>query len=431
MSKQLTLEIAQKFLQDGTGDLDTFTSIDDAAAQALAKHEGNLSLDGLTSLSDAALQALAQHKGSLYLNGLTSLSDAALQALAQHKGGTLSLNGLTSLSDAALQALAQHKGGLSLDGLTSLSDAAAQALAQHKRGGLSLKGLTSLSDAAVQALAQHKRGGLSLKGLTSLSDAAVQALAQHEGNLWLDGLTSLSDAAVQALAQHKGRYLSLDGLTSLSEAAAQALAQHKQRLSLNGLTSLSDAAAKALAQHEGDLFLGKVESKVARFSMEEQLITYGVFGSNFTNIWDDNFLESKELTEEKIDEFDDEQRDEIGKENDQFVLNVLSDLIESNRSEIGIIGDIVNVRIESFVGYIFKAQKTLEESDEYFIKMSESYNDLKVFDFTNNLYQGYDCGDYDTGSLSHDKDEDYYNYVQSTLNELLELNQEKVNAMLK
>lgn len=177
--------------------------------------------------------------------------------------------------------------------------------------------------------------------------------------------------------------------------------------------------------------MSKVESKVARSSMEEQLITYGVFGSNFTNRWDDNFLESKELTEEEIDEFDDEQRDEIGKENDQFVLNVLSDLIESNRSEIGIIGDIVNVREESLVGYIFKAQKTLEESDEYFIEMSEQYNDLEVFDFTNNLYQGYDCGDYDTGSLSHDEDEVYSNRVQSMLNGLLELNQEKVNAMLK
>jgi len=35
MSKQLTLKIAQKTLQDVTGDLDAFTSIDDDAAQAL------------------------------------------------------------------------------------------------------------------------------------------------------------------------------------------------------------------------------------------------------------------------------------------------------------------------------------------------------------------------------------------------------------
>jgi len=94
MSKILTLEIAQKFLNPnflrqlfGSGvNLMEYTSMDDAAAQALAQHKGYLYLSGLTSLSDAAAQALAQHQGGLYLNGLTSLSEAAAQALAQHKG---------------------------------------------------------------------------------------------------------------------------------------------------------------------------------------------------------------------------------------------------------------------------------------------------------------------------------------------------------
>jgi len=96
MSKQLTLEIAQKYLQVDTGDLEsilrgdlaTFTSIDDDAAQALAKHEGEfqfLYLKGLTSLSEAAAQALAKHEGWLCLDGLTSLSEAAAQALAKHE----------------------------------------------------------------------------------------------------------------------------------------------------------------------------------------------------------------------------------------------------------------------------------------------------------------------------------------------------------
>jgi len=123
MSKILTLEIAQKFLNrnflkqlfGGGENLMEYTSLDDAAAQALAQHDGYLDLGGLTSLSDAAAQALAQHKGDLSLDGLTSLSDAAAQALAQHQGG-LYLNGLTSLSEAAAQALAQHKGWLYLRG---------------------------------------------------------------------------------------------------------------------------------------------------------------------------------------------------------------------------------------------------------------------------------------------------------------------------
>jgi len=70
MSKKLTLKIAQNFLNDPDGvNLNDYTSIDDAAAQALAQHKGKLYLKGLTSLSDAAAQALAQHKGNLYLDG--------------------------------------------------------------------------------------------------------------------------------------------------------------------------------------------------------------------------------------------------------------------------------------------------------------------------------------------------------------------------
>ena len=110
MSNQLTLKkIVQEFLQSNALYIEEFTSISDAAAEALAQHEGDLSLDGLTSLSDAAAEALAKHKGLLFLDGLTSLSDAVAKALAKHKG-YLSLDGLTSLSDAAAQALAKHKG---------------------------------------------------------------------------------------------------------------------------------------------------------------------------------------------------------------------------------------------------------------------------------------------------------------------------------
>jgi len=96
MSTRLTLTIAKKYLQGDTGDLEKFTSIDAAAAQALAQCKGRLDLPGLTSLSDAAAQALAQYEGDLSLldlDGLTSLSAAAAQALAKRKGGDLYLEG--------------------------------------------------------------------------------------------------------------------------------------------------------------------------------------------------------------------------------------------------------------------------------------------------------------------------------------------------
>jgi hypothetical protein len=155
----LTLEIAQELLDAVEGEIDAidankFDAIDDLAAEALAKHEHNLSLDGLTKLSDAAVEALAKHQGDwLFLDGLTQLSDAAAEALAKRQGG-LYLNGLTQLSDAAAEALAQHQGELHLNGLTQLGDAAAEALAQHE-GHLSLDGLRQFSEAAAEMLSKH------------------------------------------------------------------------------------------------------------------------------------------------------------------------------------------------------------------------------------------------------------------------------------
>ena len=89
----LTVEIAEKFLADNDSvDLSQFTSIEDAAAEALGKNRGGpLFLNGLTSLSDTAAEALAKHEGvgfngGLYLIGLTSLSDTAAQAMAKCDG---------------------------------------------------------------------------------------------------------------------------------------------------------------------------------------------------------------------------------------------------------------------------------------------------------------------------------------------------------
>lgn len=71
-------------------------------------------------LSEAAAKALAEHQGSLFLDGLTTLSDAAATALAQHQGD-LALNGLTTVSDTTAKALALHQGSLSLYGLRQFS----------------------------------------------------------------------------------------------------------------------------------------------------------------------------------------------------------------------------------------------------------------------------------------------------------------------
>ena len=63
---RLSVKVAQKFLKDNDAvDLSEFNSIADAAAESLAKHEGDLWLFGLTTLSDAAAKALGKHEGSV------------------------------------------------------------------------------------------------------------------------------------------------------------------------------------------------------------------------------------------------------------------------------------------------------------------------------------------------------------------------------
>lgn len=199
----LTKKLAEEFLSgESEHDLSKFTSIEDAAAEALAREKPeHLDLPGLRTLSDAAAAALAQlREVSLDLSGLTSLSDTAAVSLAQVRSDMpgLNLGGVTSLSDAAISAFGQHEGVLSLCGLIRLSEANARELAKHK-GQLSLNGLKSLSNAAAKELAKHE-GDLCLNGLVGLSGTAAKALAARkvEGpgeRVWTQG------AAFRALKQ--------------------------------------------------------------------------------------------------------------------------------------------------------------------------------------------------------------------------------------
>ena len=66
----LKVEIAEPFLADTfSGNLSQYISIEDAAAEALAKHKGYLpSLNRLTELSETAAEALTKHEGDIYFN---------------------------------------------------------------------------------------------------------------------------------------------------------------------------------------------------------------------------------------------------------------------------------------------------------------------------------------------------------------------------
>jgi len=123
------------------------------AAEALAKHQGQLSLDGLTTLSDKAADALAGYKGViLSLRGLESLEYAAAAALAKSGAWDGCLPTVRTLADAAVEALAtRHFGVLDLGGLETLSTTAAITLSQTT-AELRLLGLKKISNKAAKAL---------------------------------------------------------------------------------------------------------------------------------------------------------------------------------------------------------------------------------------------------------------------------------------
>jgi len=65
---RLTKEIAERFLADEDSvDLWEFTELEDAAAESLSKHKGDLGLNSLTALSDAAAERFRKHVGGLRL----------------------------------------------------------------------------------------------------------------------------------------------------------------------------------------------------------------------------------------------------------------------------------------------------------------------------------------------------------------------------
>ena len=156
----------------------------------------DLRLDGIVELSDAAAAALASHNGLLSLNGVRSISPAALRSLAAHNG-RLSLNGLKGLDVARADVLSAQRMSLSLDGVSELSNEAAASLAKHQ-GQLTLNGLSSLTAIQAKALSGHK-GGLSLNGIRVLPDDVAVELASHEGLLSLNGVTQASGQAVKSL----------------------------------------------------------------------------------------------------------------------------------------------------------------------------------------------------------------------------------------
>ena len=344
-SEQLTLETAVRYLdgEDQNISLDVYASISDEAALAVSNYEGSLNLRGVLELSDAAAEALAKHQGPyINLNSLKYLSDTGALALSRHAGDVwldgieelsdgaghlalcskliksrqypsfheVNLNNLKKLSAKAAEVLATHDYHIWLGSLTCLPHAIAAALAEHEGGDLFLLGITRISDEAAEALAEHQGdvlmsdsivltdgpghlellrkiiphfedgleinwesltveaaatisnccGSLRFNNLTNLSQEAAEALSYSEGSLSFPSLKTLSDETAEALAGYQGETLNFPSLEMLSDQAAEALAKYEGDLCLEGLKNLSDHASRALENSKGLVYFGGVES---------------------------------------------------------------------------------------------------------------------------------------------------------------------------
>jgi hypothetical protein len=97
-TKPLAL-LGLKIIDDTSRELGYLTSLSDAGAESLSKHEGDLDLRRLTTLSDgpghiALAESLSKQKGMVSLGGLTTLSDAAAESLSKCQDVRITLDNL-------------------------------------------------------------------------------------------------------------------------------------------------------------------------------------------------------------------------------------------------------------------------------------------------------------------------------------------------
>lgn len=194
--KILTEKIAERFLKDKDSvDLSEFTSIEDAAAQVLAKHKGELCLNKLESISVEAAISLAKVElvtgefNFIQLDSL-SLTPEVAAKLAEYRGDQLSFH-CASVDLSTIQAFRPFEGQLWLGKLTQLNDEMAAELASRS-GGAYLDGLTVYNaDSGTCQLAQSLckwnqnrsffGSWLGLRGAREIAPEVMDIFAKFDG----------------------------------------------------------------------------------------------------------------------------------------------------------------------------------------------------------------------------------------------------------
>ena len=222
MSKNriLTKKIAEKFLLEKLDSADSFTHLEDAAAEILARHEGSLWLSNLTSLSDAAAKALSKHKGGIDLSMVATLSQAAATSLAKIQGvpgeGAFLQFGSLTLTPEIAGILAKFGGDLVSFKVSAISFGVARAFRGFK-GRLALGNVTTLDDETAAELARRKIPPY-LDGLRCVRDtpghmalaACLAGLDAEQDFLPLSSLIEVGPRASEVLCRYRGCTLSVN-----------------------------------------------------------------------------------------------------------------------------------------------------------------------------------------------------------------------------
>ncbi len=193
----LTKKIAERFITESESvDLSDFSSIEDAAAEILAKYKGDLFLSGLTSLSPTAAKALASHEGDLNLCGLTKITTKLAQELVLRNSG-FSLrscqdfgSGL-NLTNLTIQTLSKHGSKLYSMAINPcvLDDATCVALSKFSGEVLLSDYMSdekfSISEIGLSALATRKVFHASIGNLDEESICFLKRHCRLEGDeIW-------------------------------------------------------------------------------------------------------------------------------------------------------------------------------------------------------------------------------------------------------
>ena len=315
----LTQKIARQFIAGKVKSLEPFTSIDDAAAESLSKHQGTLDLRGLRELSDAAAESLSKHQG--YLDLSTKLkdqiakfkSDASVPevitgdvkvsvAISEDVAGTSGSDDVAIKNDA-VEAVAVFETAeaneaknssenaddkISMEKATPAPspeelEAKLDRLAEMIKGGyLELVAqLISVSTDAWLFEALLKGSSIDEEGTLKLGEGLERFAEDAQSVGFLVWAYAPAGAEIDSSFEDKNRPLkwevrfTVKNLEPIVAWRAKHFPHFPQleivslddgtTLNLNGLTELSDAAAESLSKHQGNLWLTpKLKKQVAK-----------------------------------------------------------------------------------------------------------------------------------------------------------------------